>query len=266
MNQLLHKIVAVKEAEVARLRQNSKLLDFKRQLDSGASPVHEARFHSALQRKAGQPLGIIAECKKASPSLGLIRSDYDPVQIARNYAELGASAVSVLTDQDFFQGSLLDLTNVSAALPIPVLRKDFTISELQIYEAAQNGASAVLLIVRILDPEQLKDLYQVALAIGLDVLVETHNEAEIEAALAIKANIIGINHRNLDTLLMDLDLSPRMIPLIRRHDPGCVVIAESGIENKAGLAKVRDIADAILIGSALMQSADISAAWHGLFD
>lgn len=221
-------------------------------------------FHKALLRSPKDPLRVIAESKKASPSRGLIRPDYDPSLIARTYRELGASAISVLTDREFFSGGIDDISLAKQA-GLPILRKDFIVHKNQITTARNYGASAVLLIVRILDDRTLLDLLEYAISLELDVLVETHNEREVLRAMDAGANIIGINHRDLDTLQMDLSLSAKLAPLIRSRCPECIVVAESGVETREGILKMEQVADAVLIGSALMESADISSAWNKLF-
>lgn len=252
---LLERIVKTKEREVAAISTDPL---------TGNDLPEVPSFYRALLRQPGSPIRVIAESKKASPSKGLIRPHYDPEKIAAVYASLGASAVSVLTDREFFQG---DLSHIKMAVRcgLPVIRKDFIISELQIAEARVAGASAVLLIVRILTPPRLKELLGYARSLGLDVLVEIHNENEAMTAMDAGARIIGINHRDLDTLKMDLTLSGRIAPMIRKKDPEIIIVAESGIESAKGRKMMDNIADAILIGSALMESSDPAAKWHEIF-
>ena len=251
---LLARIVARKVEEVESLPERG----------GESFPGRPFRFREALERNPGAPLRIIAECKKASPSRGLLRPDYDPGQLAETYARLGAGALSVLTDRDFFQG---DPSHIPAALKsgLPVLRKDFIISEKQIFEARRLGAHAILLIVRILTDRQLRELQRYAAELGLDILVETHNEEEIHRALEADSRIIGINHRDLDTLTMDLSLTERMAPLIRSAGPDRLIVAESGIESREGLKRIDAVADAALIGSVFMGSSDLEATWKDLF-
>lgn len=251
---LLDRIVAQKKREIEGIGS----------IDPSGFPPFRSSFHTSLKRAAGDPVRVIAECKKASPSKGLLRADYDPRAIASTYAHLGASAVSVLTDREFFQG---DLSHLPMALEcgLPVIRKDFIISEKQILEARAAGAHAILLIVRILSFEELKYLQDFAWNLGLDVLVETHDREEIGTALEARSNIIGINHRNLDTLVMDLSLTEQMAPLIRKESPEAVIIAESGVENREGRKRVDPHVDGILIGSALMESSDPAATWKAIF-
>ena len=220
---------------------------------------------SALRRPPGAALRVIAECKKASPSQGLMRPEYAPADIALQYETLGAAGISVLTDGPFFSGSLGDLRAIKRTVGIPVLRKDFTLEPVQIEEAWSAGADAVLLIVRLLSEQKLATLLAVAADFGLETLVETHNENEIETALEMGADIIGINHRDLDTLQMDLSLTERLAQRIRRVRPAAVVVAESGVETPQGRARMEAHADAVLVGTAFMQSQDISLTWQSVF-
>ncbi len=252
---LLDRIVATKQKEVQSIDRAI--------LETGELPAIPS-FYNALKRGSGEPLRVIAECKKASPTKGLIRADYIPGEIAKEYARLGASAISVLTDREYFQGDLAHILPVRES-GLPVIRKDFIISPLQIKEARLAGASAVLLIVRILSKETLKTLLEYSHSQGLDVLVEVHNEAETRTALETGARIIGVNHRDLDTLKMDLTLSGRMGELIRKERADAIVVAESGIENRQGRMMMEDFADAILIGSALMESSNLDETWDRIF-
>ncbi len=248
---LLDRIVAAKREEVKSLKSIN------------ASAV-QSRFAAALRRASGEPVRVIAECKRTSPSSGRMREDYDPESIAAEYARLGARALSVLTDREFFEGadSHLDLARKSG---LPALRKDFVIDERQIHQTAMLGADAVLLIVRILEPSQLTDYLHIAEGLGLAALVETHNEREMEQAVLAGTRILGINHRDLDTLKMDLSLTPRLAPQIRKHHPQTILVAESGIESREGLSEVESYCDAVLMGTAFMKSTDISSAWKKIF-
>ena len=207
---------------------------------------------------------IISECKKASPSMGLIRPDYDPARIAETYASLGASCLSVLTDEDFFQGHISHLAAARKA-GIPVLRKDFLIHRLQINQARAAGADSILLIVRLLSDEDLADLLAHARSLNMEPLVEVHCESELRRACECGARIIGINHRDLDTLEMDLGLSARLAPVLRKLNPEAVLIAESGIEKGQTLNEMSEFADAFLIGTSLMRSNSIEDGWKTLF-
>ena len=212
-------------------------------------------FTNALQGGGGRTLALIAEVKRASPSAGLIAETFDPVAIARNYEAAGADAVSVLTDEPFFQGHLDHLRAVRAAVKLPVLRKDFILDEVQIYEAAAAGADAILLIVAALEQEELVRLYDVATACQLDVLVEVHSLEELDRALETEAHLIGINNRDLATFKVDLAVTET---LSEQVPPGITLISESGIRTAEDSRRVRACgADAILVGEALMRSGDV---------
>jgi indole-3-glycerol phosphate synthase len=207
---------------------------------------------------------VIAEVKRRSPSKGDINPEMNAVTRAGSYASAGAAAISVLTEPNRFGGSLKDLSDVAAAVAVPVLRKDFIVSAVQLYEARASGASAALLIARALKPNALKQLHEVGSAIGLDLLVEIRDEAELAVALDIGARIIGVNNRNLETLVIDRETAARVIPLI----PGDIVaIAESGMTSRADVEGASQAgADAVLIGSAVSATTDADAAIRSLVD
>jgi indole-3-glycerol phosphate synthase len=254
----LQKILAVKEKEVERLLPRAA------HLRAAALQRNDFRpFALALDRGPDR-LGLIAEVKKASPSAGVIAEHFDPVAIAREYAEAGAHAVSVLTDEQFFQGSLAYLSQVRAAIPLPVLRKDFVIHEAQIYEAAVAGADAVLLIVAALEQERLAALYREAELCQLDVLVEVHTREELEGALEIGATLIGINNRNLTTFEVDL----RATEEISEEVPdGVILVSESGLKTKEDTRRVlASGCHAILVGESLMRTGDVSAQVRELLE
>ncbi|MGP8201345.1 MAG: indole-3-glycerol phosphate synthase TrpC [Limisphaerales bacterium] len=209
-------------------------------------------FLAALQSPRHGPPALIAEIKKASPSAGIIRPDFDPARIAREYEAAGASCISVLTDEKFFQGSADHLRQVRAAVKLPLLRKDFIIDERQVLEAAEMGADAILLIVRILDDTALKHLHALASGAGLAALVEVHDEAELDRALAVGARLIGVNNRDLDTFKVDLGTTERLAAKI---GTGALLVAESGIHTRADVARLqRAGAGAILVGEALLKN------------
>jgi indole-3-glycerol phosphate synthase len=209
-------------------------------------------FLAALQSPRHGPPALIAEIKKASPSAGVFRPDFDPARIAREYEAAGASCISVLTDEKFFQGSANHLREVRAAVRLPLLRKDFIIDERQVLEAAEMGADAILLIVRILDDAALKHLRDLAAGAGLAALVEVHDEAELDRALAAGARLIGVNNRDLDTFKVDLGTTERLAAKIPK---GALLAAESGIHTRADAARVqRAGAGAILVGEALLSN------------
>ncbi len=249
MTTVLDTIVARKEEEVARLVRHGL-----REPECEVAPPRS--FTAALV--ADGPGAVIAEAKKASPSKGLIRADFDPARIARWYAAGGASAMSVLTDGPFFQGSLAFLPQVRAEVDLPLLRKDFLIHEIQIREAVLWGADAVLLIVAILDPAQLRDYLQLAAELGLDVLTEVHDEAEVDTALDAGARLIGINNRDLRTFTVDINTTFRLQRRIPEEIP---VVSESGIRDGAEMRRLAAAGiTAVLVGEALMRADDPAAA------
>ena len=217
---------------------------------------HFRSFFQALQGDGGQTLALIAEIKRASPSAGLIAADFDPVAIATRYEAAGANAISVLTDEPFFQGHLDHLLAVRDAVDLPILRKDFVLDEVQIYEAAAVGADAVLLIVAALSDEELVHLLNVATTCQLDALVEVHTLAELDRALDTDARLIGINNRDLTTFEVDLAVTET---LSEQVPPGILLVSESGIRTADDSRRLRACgAEAILVGEALMRSGDVS--------
>ena len=207
-------------------------------------------------------LAVIAEFKRRSPSAGVIRAGADPAAIARRYHAAGAAALSILTDEKFFDGRLEHLRAARDAVPLPILRKDFLLDERDVYEARLAGADAVLLIVRILPPARLESLARAARRAGLQTLIEAHTDGELEAALAAGGDAVGVNHRDLDTLTIDLGLSARARKLA---GPSVTLVAESGIQTAAHVAKMRDHGvDAILVGESLMRAEDPGAALEAL--
>jgi indole-3-glycerol phosphate synthase len=212
----------------------------------------------------GDGIQLVAEVKKASPSKGVIRQDFDPVEIAKIYAGNGAAAISVLTEAKHFQGSLDHLKNIRKALPdkLPLLRKDFIFDPYQIYESRAYGADSLLLIVAILKPETLQELLWLSHEVNMSCLVEVHNEAEVEIALNSGAKIIGINNRDLNTFSVDMATTERLRPLI---PPERIVVSESGIKERADIEKLRQLGiDAVLIGESLMSAPDIAARMREL--
>lgn len=216
-------------------------------------------FAAALT--AARP-AVIAEVKKASPSKGLLSATFDPVSIARQYASGGAAALSVLTDEQYFQGSLADLEAARAAVAIPVLRKDFTLDEIHVIEAAAHGADAILLIAALLEEHELRDLRQAAEHYRLAALVEVHDEAELEAAVASGARIIGVNNRNLHSFEVSVETSLR---LAARVPAGAIKVAESGIDSPDAVARLQAAGfDAFLVGEHLMKAARPEEALRAL--
>jgi len=248
---ILDKIVAEKQREVSRSKQT------RPEAVVGAAALLRRDFRDfkeSLQRSDG--ISLIAEVKKASPSAGVIREDFDPVAIAKEYESAGAAACSVLTDRKFFQGRLSFLSAVRDAVQVPLLRKDFVIDEYQIYESAAAGADAILLIVAILDSERLRKFLELSKQYRLAVLVEIHDEAEKEIALKAGAEVIGINNRNLKDFSVSLSTTEKLAKGIAGK---CVLVAESGIHTRADVERVRAAGvDAILVGESLMKSGNIS--------
>jgi len=197
------------------------------------------------------PIRIISEVKKASPSKGIIKEDFDPIAIAQAYSNSGASAISVLTEPHYFQGNLEYLTAIRRYVPTPLLRKDFIVDKYQIVEALVYGADFILLIAKSLGTKELKELYEYALHLGLEVLVEIHDKEDLTKAMKCGATIIGINHRNLDTFEMDMELCDKLIPMIPN---GKIIVAESGVSNTETIKRLSSIgADAFLIGEHFMR-------------
>jgi indole-3-glycerol phosphate synthase len=240
---ILDTIVARKYEEVAALKE--------RGLPRLDRPVEAPRgFIRALTTAPG--VAIIAEAKKASPSKGVIQPDFDPVRIARNYRLGGAHCLSVLTDVDFFQGSLAYIPLVREAVNLPVLRKDFIIDPLQIEEARAVGADAILLIAAILDVEQLRDFRLLAESLGMDALVEVHDERELDAAMAAESRLIGINNRNLNDFTVSLETTFRLLKKIPKTTP---VVSESGIASVSDMLRLKAAGvKAALIGESLMRA------------
>jgi indole-3-glycerol phosphate synthase len=262
---ILDTIVEAKRHEVARLPQRSvSVADLQAALTARGGLRD---FAGALRKPKRGPVALIAEVKKASPSAGVIRPDFDPVRIAREYEAAGASCLSVLTDQKFFQGSLEYLRQIRAAVQLPLLRKEFIIDERQILEAVEWGADAVLLIVAILSDVQLKHFHELATGAGLAALVEAHDEAELDRALNAGAELIGVNNRNLKTFKVDLATTERLAVRLcsrctqhaTRNTPS-LLVAESGILTHADVERLAKCgAQAILVGESLMRHADIGA-------
>lgn len=246
----LERIVAHKKELVAQKRPIYDAL--KKQLGNDEYTRY-GLFKREITRTG--KINIIAEIKKASPSKGLIREDFDVLQIAREYEEHGAAAISVLTEENFFGGDVRYVKRVVDNFHRPVLAKDFFIDPGQIYEARLNGASAILLIMAILTDAQMREFSDVAHDLDLDCLVEVHSEEDLMRALDCGADIIGINHRDLKTFNMDMELSKRLIPLIPE---GKVIVAESGLDSRERLNELRDLGvNAFLIGEYFMREKDI---------
>ena len=251
---ILDQIVADNLQELEARKSGVPLTELQRMASEQSPPLD---FASALR---GDRIQLIAEVKKASPSRGIIRPDFDPVEIAQTYASNGASAISVLTEARYFHGSLNHLKDVKNALVnkgLPLLRKDFLCDSYQVYESRAYGADGLLLIVAILTLEKLRELLRVSHELGMSCLVEVHNEAEVEIALKCGAGIIGINNRDLKTFTVDLATTERLRPLI---PPDRIVVSESGIKDHSDMEKLRQWGvNAVLIGESLMSAPDIAA-------
>ncbi|MBF2036827.1 MAG: indole-3-glycerol phosphate synthase TrpC [Leptolyngbyaceae cyanobacterium T60_A2020_046] len=262
---ILERIVWHKEKEVARLRERLPLIDLQRQVLS-APPARD--FLAALQASDRQP-ALIAEVKKASPSRGVIREDFDPVAIAQAYEAGGATCLSVLTDEAFFQGSFDYLTQIRQSVDIPLLCKEFILYPYQMYLARVCGADAVLLIAAVLSDEDLRYFVRIAQALGMRALVEVHTLVELDRVLAIETiQLIGINNRNLETFETTLDTSCTL--MAERQDAllarDCFVVSESGIYTSADLARLTAAgARGVLVGESLMRQADLAAAIATLY-
>jgi indole-3-glycerol phosphate synthase len=241
----LEEILRAKRIEIERLRPR------KVEVDRQARARNDFRgFRAALQRSDGK-LAVIAEIKKASPSAGVIAPSFNPVAIANNYERAGADAISVLTDEQFFQGALSHLAEVRGAVSLPILRKDFILDEIQIAESAAAGANAILLIVAALEQKQLVDFVQAARNYRLDALVEVHTGEELARALQAGANIIGINNRDLATFDVDLSVTERLSEDV---PDDVALVSESGIKSANDVARIKPCGvDAILVGEALMR-------------
>jgi indole-3-glycerol phosphate synthase len=245
---ILDDIVRAKRADLQDAKTSASLADLQQR------PLFRAARRDFLAELRARRRAIIAEVKKASPSKGVIRADFDPVRIARSYATNGAAAISVLTEQRYFQGGLGHLADIREAVGVPLLRKDFLFDPYQLYEARAFGADAVLLIAAILDDVLLRDLLQLAGALQLGTLVEVHDRPELDRALESGACLLGINNRDLRTFDTDLATTEGLAPCVPAH---ALVVTESGIDTAADIARLeRAGVRAFLIGETLMRAAD----------
>ena len=261
MSDILNKIVAVKREEVAAAIERKPLSAMRADAESR---VLTRDFVGALRAKiaAGKP-AVIAEIKKASPSKGVLRADFIPADIAQTYAEYGAACLSVLTDQQFFQGSIDFLKQARASCSLPVLRKDFMIDAYQVYESRVMGADCILLIAACLDDAQMKTMEALAMSLDMAVLVEVHDEAELERALKLRTPLIGINNRNLNTFEVSLDTT---LDLVGKIPADRLLVTESGIATLEDVQRMRDAkVNAFLVGEAFMRADDPGVALMQLF-
>jgi indole-3-glycerol phosphate synthase len=266
MTDILNKILAVKADEVAAAKKYRSLSSLRAEVEGDKVLRAELRGFEASLRKqiAAGNAGVIAEVKKASPSKGVIRADFRPANIAESYANGGAACLSVLTDVHFFQGDTEYLKQARAACELPVLRKDFMVDMYQIYEARHMGADCILLIVAALDHGLMAEMEACAHELGMDVLIESHDGDELEAALKLKSRLVGINNRNLRTFETSLDTTINLLPRIPKER---MVITESGIMGPADVERMREKdVHAFLVGEAFMRAPDPGAELRKLFD
>jgi indole-3-glycerol phosphate synthase len=261
MTNILQKIVNSKQVEILAAQavcSNSEMRERAR-----AAPEPRGFLAAICGALANGNAAVIAEVKKASPSKGILRIDFDPITIAQSYENGGATCLSVLTDNQFFMGSASILIAARAACKIPVLRKDFIIDEYQVWESRAMGADCILLIASILSDNQMQRFEKLAIDLGMAVLVETHDGAELERALALETSLIGINNRNLATFEVSLDIS---LTLSKDVPSSRVIVTESGISTKVDVGRMRaNGINAFLVGEAFMRAADPGAALHELF-
>lgn len=266
MSDILNKILAVKADEVAAAKKYRDLASLRREVEGDAALRADIRgFEASLRQNiAAGRAGVIAEVKKASPSKGVLRPDFRPAAIAESYAEGGAACLSVLTDVNFFQGSVEYLKQARAAVELPVIRKDFIVDMYQVYEARAMGADAILLIVSALDHGLMAELEACARELGMDVLVEVHDGDELTAALKLKTPLVGINNRNLRTFEVSLDTTIGLLPRIGSER---LVVTESGIMVPGDVQRMREAnVHAFLVGEAFMRAASPGDELRRLFD
>lgn len=257
MSTILDKIVTAKRKEVEEAIRQRPLRDLMKAADAAPPPRD---FLAPLQ--SAPPIRLIAEVKRASPSKGVIRADFDPVAIAVAYEQAGASCISVLTDVQFFQGSLDYLSQIRAAVELPLLRKDFVIHPYQVFEARAHGADAVLLIAECLNRQELKGLQQLTRDLGMHALVEVYQAANLDNALSTGTDLIGVNNRDLSTFEVDLE---RTLKLRKIIPSSCTLVAESGISQRADAVRLEEHnVQAMLVGESLMRQPDVAAAVRSL--
>ena len=259
---ILQKIIQAKREEVASRKVVVPLPDLTAQIRDMPEPLD---FHQALERRSqGGGIRLIAELKRASPSQGVLRQDFDLEQLVRAYAEAGAAALSILTDEPFFRGNLHDLAQAKAIVSLPVLRKDFILDPYQVYETRRWGADAILLIAAVLDDQLLQDLLALSHELGLHPLTEVHTSEELHRAVAAKAPIVGINNRNLKTFHVSLETT---FLLLSEIPPDRVVVSESGIADRTDVGRLEAAGvDAILVGEGLLRARDVAGKVRELLE
>ncbi|WP_326974622.1 indole-3-glycerol phosphate synthase TrpC [Caproicibacter sp. BJN0012] len=255
---ILEEIAAKRRVQLAHEKDVAPLEAVKRRAEAAPAPKN---FRAALR---GKHLSVVGEVKKASPSKGLIRPDFHPVEIARTYESAGADALSVLTEEAYFQGSSEYLKEIRRAVALPILRKDFILDPYQIYEARAIGADAILLIAALLDEQTLREYAGLAESLGLSCLMEAHDERELASILAAGGTVVGINNRDLKTFRVNLSTTVHLSKLVPEE---CTLVSESGITTRKDMETVRCAgADAVLIGETLMRSENVAEMLHGLRD
>ncbi len=255
MSDTLNKINETKRDEISALKKRFSQAELEDQARQAEAP---RGFVTALQKASRNGYGLIAELKKASPSKGLIRADFNPPALAKAYEDGGASCLSVLTDKTYFSGDNSYLAAAKAATSLPALRKDFMLDPIQIIESRALGADCILLIMASLSPSQAKELEDTAFEYGMDALIEVHDARELEAACALKSPLMGINNRNLKTMEISLEVGKAMLPLLPSDR---IAVAESGLFKAADLAEMAEAgARCFLIGESLMRADDVSRA------
>lgn len=253
---MLNRIIAGKREEVAQRKRSLPVSTLQERIVQRQAPLD---FGSAI---SGDGIRLIAEIKRASPSRGILCHDFDPVALARTYARGGAAAISVLTETNYFEGSIDHLAAIREEVRLPLLRKDFIFDQYQVYESRAYGADALLLIVAILSQEQLEEHLSLSRSLGLSCLVEVHNEDEVERALLSGAEIIGINNRDLNTFEVDVNITRRLRPLISGEQ---TVVSESGISSRGDIEKLKEWGvNAVLVGEALVTADDIPSKMREL--